>query len=975
MDNEQTFIFENDESLAHVGTPHEGSVPHSGRYPYGSGEKPGQHQAWDYNTFRRLQAEGSTMAEIAEYFGLSQNQIKAKRAISKSEQMKADVEKVRSLKRRGYSSQKIEEMTGIKESTQRNYLKEDYEYKKTAVERNAELIKNDLKAAGGYIDVGKGTQVNIGINETAKDTAIRYLTEQGYKLHSFRIPQNGSTVKKFEMMVLAEPNITRAELKEKLPEIRPLGDKQIIDIDGTHILGETKPLRSIDPKRVQIVYAEQNGAARDGLIEIRRGVPELNLQKANYAQVRIAVNGTHYLKGMAVYADDLPPGIDIRFNTNKHEGTPMLGDKDNTVLKPLKKDPVNPFGATIKEDEKLLMTQKYYTDENGKKQLSALNIVNEEGDWSKWARNLSSQFLSKQNVPLAKRQLTLDYEDRKAEFDEIMSLTNNAVKQVLLTKFADNCDNAAVHMKAAALPRQQQHVILPFPEIKDNECYAPNYPDGTKVVLIRHPHAGPFEIPQLTVNNKYKNAIATIGKNAADAIGINSTVAAQLSGADYDGDSVLVIPVNDRVKVKTAKVFKELKDFDTKEWYHRQPGDKAETGVTDSFNKQIEMGKISNLITDMYLTSNPDPHDIALAARHSMVIIDAEKHNLDWKKSERDNHIKELNIKYRGGANKGASTLISKATSQAYTDERESVLRIDPVTGEKIWKLTGKELTKGSVKIPTTVKRVDPKTGEIVEKNVVQTREKTLYTDYNTGQYYYYNKRTKIFPDPSSITNIRQVKAQTETTKMDLAKDARELSSGTAMEEVYATYANSLKALANRARLMSLPENTPNIKVNSEAKAKYASEVASLGEKIKLAEANRPRERRATIVANQLVRLKLHDEPNMDDEHLKKARTQAMQWARKRVGAKSVTIEITDREWEAIQSGAVAHTTVKTILEKADLDAVKKRAMPKTSKSLSEGDIARLKARAKSGNYTNAELATLFGISASTVSRLVNAKD
>lgn len=46
------------------------------------------------------------------------------------------------------------------------------------------------------------------------------------------------------------------------------------------------------------------------------------------------------------------------------------------------------------------------------------------------------------------------------------------------------------------------------------------------------------------------------------------------------------------------------------------------------------MGVISNLITDMTLRG-ADEKELARAVKHSMVVIDAEKHGLDYKRSER----------------------------------------------------------------------------------------------------------------------------------------------------------------------------------------------------------------------------------------------------------------------------------------------------------------------------------------------------
>lgn len=118
------------------------------------------------------------------------------------------------------------------------------------------------------------------------------------------------------------------------------------------------------------------------------------------------------------------------------------------------------------------------------------------------SKNLSSQFLSKQPIQLIKKQLDLTYADAADEFSEICSLNNPTVKRKLLLDFADECDSAAVHLKAAALPRQSTQVILPLNAMKETEIFAPNYRDGEKVVLIRYPHGGTFEIPELTVNNK-----------------------------------------------------------------------------------------------------------------------------------------------------------------------------------------------------------------------------------------------------------------------------------------------------------------------------------------------------------------------------------------------------------------------------------------------------------------------------------------
>ena len=319
-----------------------------------------------------------------------------------------------------------------------------------------------------------------------------------------------------------------------------------------------------------------------------------------------------------MYSDDMPDGADIVFNTNKHTGTPKMD-----VLKKIQDDPDNPFGALIKANG-----QSHYIDADGNEKLSAINKLKEEGDWDKMSKNLSSQFLSKQPIQLIKKQLDLTYADAADEFSEICSLNNPTVKRKLLLDFADECDSAAVHLKAAALPRQSTQVILPLNAMKETEIFAPNYRDGEKVVLIRYPHGGTFEIPELTVNNKNPTAVSVLGKNIRDAVGINPKVAERLSGADFDGDQVVVIPTGGRVKIQSTPALKDLKDFDPKTDYSTE----GKTGVrllAKGAATQRQMGEISNLITDMTLKGATEP-EIARAVKHSMVVIDAAKHKLDY---------------------------------------------------------------------------------------------------------------------------------------------------------------------------------------------------------------------------------------------------------------------------------------------------------------------------------------------------------
>lgn len=893
---------------------HYGTKRHSGRYPFGSGDDPYQHESDFYNYANELKKNGLSEKEVADACGLTVKQYRSQYSNARNEVYAAKVSEAQKLKAKGYSNVAIAEKMGTTESTVRNYLKPQATDRANKTAMTADVLKKAVDKKD-YIDVGGGVENQMGVSRNVLDNSIRKLEEEGYTRHYIQTEQMG-TGKKTSIMVLAKPGTTYSEVYKNRDKIEFPGyhssDK------GTSYDSLKAPV-SISSKRVKINYKEDGGIDKDGVIELRRGVDDISLGNARYAQVRIAVDGTHYIKGMAMYSDDIPEGVDIVFNTNKSKGTPMLGEKDHSVLKPMKKDTDNPFGATIKGEDRLVMAQRYYIDKDGKKQQSALNIVNEEGDWNVWRKSLSSQMLSKQSPMLAKKQLKLAYDLKAEEYNEIMSLKNPIIKQQLLEKFADGCDSAAVHLKAAGLPRQASKVILPFPDMKETEIYAPSFRNGERVALVRYPHGGTFEIPELTVNNKHKTANSLI-HNAKDAVGINPKVAERLSGADFDGDTVLVIPTGG-TNIRTSKPLKGLKDFDPKVEYPAYPG-MIRTGDKGSgFNKQRQMGDVSNLITDMTIRG-ADPNEIAAAVRHSMVVIDAEKHNLNYKQSEIDNNIRALKKKYQGRENAGASTLISRASG----DKRVPVR---------------KEITSTKNMTPEELKR--------------------------------YNRGEKIFRETGeTYTNKsgKEVLRLQKTTKMADTSDAYSLSSGTMIESVYAEHANKLKSLANQARIQS--RNTKPIPYSPEAKKKYNKEVSSLDAKLNTALKNRPLERKAQLLANAEVKAVRDANPNLDNDDIKKLKSRALIKARAKTGAGKQQIQITPSEWEAIQAGAISSNKLKQIINNSDLDTLKQLAMPREFKGMSPGKVSKAKALEANG-YTLAEIADSLGVSTSTIQKALTA--
>lgn len=934
--------------LEHYGMPHR-----SGRYPWGSGKDPYQSGRDFLGRVEEMRKSGFTYTDkngkkwtgdpaIAKSLGYSTTDFRTVYAIAKDERRSDMVATARRLKEKeGMNNSEIGRKMGINESSVRSLLDPNSESKMKQARETAEFLKKQVDKKK-MVDVGAGVERDLNISKEKLDQALFMLqAEGGYEVYGNRFPQATNRNQMTTQRVLCVPGTTHSDIYN-FDKIQTVKDYISRD-DGQTFEKKFHYPESLDSKRLAIRYKEDGGIDKDGVVELRRNVPDLSLGESKYAQVRIMVDGKKYIKGMAVYKDDsnFPPGVDVIFNTNKSKSVPKL-----EVLKDIKKDPDNPFGSLIKDADQ--GGQYWYTDKKGNRKLGLINKRSDEGDWSDWKDALPSQFLSKQSKAMAEKQLGIAKADKQAEFDSIMALTNPTVKKYYLHKFAEDCDSAAVHLKGASLPGQKYHVILPVTSMSEKEVYAPGYPDGSKLALVRYPHGGTFEIPICTVNNKNKEAISMIGKTSQDAIGINSKVANRLSGADFDGDTAMCIPTHDRcgkVKITSTHPLKGLEGFDPKmsyggekkvdangkEHWYRNGSEYKLMKKTDT-----EMGKISNLITDMTLLGASEDK-LARAVRHSMVVIDAEKHHLDYKQSEKDNNIAALKVEYQGKSTGGASTIISRAKSEVKVDKRQ---------GTPKYNIKGKEW-------------YDPSRpeGALIYKKA----DDATYTTHKL------NKKTG---EMEEVTVVRK----TNSTKMAETDDAYTLVSQYRhpMEEVYADYANSMKHLANQARIEETKAG--KIAYNKEAKRKYQTEVDSLTKKLDIAQSNVVKERAAQRMTYAAVQKKQNAAKEagevMKAKDVKKASQQALTRYREEVGSVSRrdrNIVITDNEWKAIQAGAISENILNKILNNCDPDSLRQKAMPKESKELNEAKQLRIKAM--SASYTISQIADKLGISTSTVSK------
>lgn len=880
---------QNPDELLHFGTKR-----NSGRYPWGSGADPMQNES-GFKFLAQvddMKAKGMKDTEIAAALDMNTTQFRNAKTWANDERkayIRSSIARIDG-EYSNLSNTEVGEMVGVSEATVRNYRAKAKELAEEApskmkLEAVSEAIKEGVDKTG-YLDVGAGIDRQLGVSRNKFNTVVNKLVkDEGYYIHPVyveRLSSSGSGPKVYTTVKVLTKDPDNMSTRKNAGQIATL-EKQI-NQDGK--IANIKPPLHVNLDRIKIRFKEDGGEDMDGLIELRPGTKDLDLGNSRYAQVRIAAGKDLYLKGMVAYSDakNFPDGVDIIFNTNKDKGTPT--DK---VLKKMAEDMDNPFGANIV------------------KQKGALNIVNEEGDWDTWSTKMSTQFLSKQPVSLVKDRLDDTFSSLRKEFDEINAMTNPVVKKHLMDEYTKSMDSKAKHLKAKGLPGTKSHVILPFPDMAPNEVFAPLYNNGDRVVLVRHPHGGVFEIPDLVVNNKYAPARKMLGTDAPDAIGIHPSVASKLSGADFDGDTVLVIP-NRNNQIKTGRALQELKNFDPKEKYARD----YQTISADL--KQTQMGLVSNLITDMTIKGATNG-ELARAVKHSMVVIDSEKHKLDWKQSAIDNGISALVKNYQQHVNpdtgkntRGAATLISRAKKKIDISQHTKV----------------RELAADKVNVKGVVVKKGLDVSEIAKKLELKEQVVKGYID-----------------NPNSVF------------------DPAKYSSGRAVENLYVSHIQNIMKTKNEALKVSASIARP--KYSKEAAKIYEPELKSLNAKLNTALLNAPKERQAQLITNKLFYENV--KPGMDKDAVKKLKKRSLARAREESGsnAKAARIQLTEKEWEAIQARAVSTDKLEKILKNADMDIVRNLAAPRVSK-LSTSKTSRASLLLSKG-YTYSEVAQVMGVS------------
>lgn len=1064
--------------IAHEGKAHDENPPGrgSGRYPFGSGNRPHQHD-WDLiSRIDKLRAAnpGIKDEEIAKQLGYYQTNKYGQIIYDEDGNPKAGAPgRLKTAMRyaganikrdkyeeicwydthidpdtgKGYTDTKIAKLMGEPgESSIRSLRNTIEQGKLTKFVDIADKLRTEADKKG-IIDVTSDIADHLGCSTGTLNTAIESLQNEGYEMKKLNFKNMSNPSFETTVVALCKPGEDTSRLFKQPERIKSITEVENSmeekrdhdnDINSSLIKRGIADTPQISLDRIKVIYDEDGGTERDGLILIKAhrdengnlqaDSPDLSLGNARYAQIRIAVEGNRYIKGMAAYSEDISNDIVINSNKSREQGIDkalkkLELNKDGTVAK-------NMFGSSVVNAQTVMRDRfgQPILDKDGNQVASAINFVGAnindahiEGRWGQWSKNLPSQFLTDLPLSVVKKQLALQAKIYEENLKEIESLNNPTVKRAMLIDYGNQLDAAACNLKAAPIGGQKTRVLMPVPSLKDNECYCPGLENGTTVALARFPHQGKWEIPILKVNNNNAEAKALIG-DGADAICINHHNHGVLSGADSDGDTCIVIPMTrknkttgefDKVtdvvnmpsligKVKTDdnggyKLVK-ISDFDpTGEYGIGNPrfsnmyktkkdpktGKEEKIPTYHYFKteqaKGKEMGIASNLIQDMRI-KDASPDELVRADMYSMVVIDAKKHQLNWKQAYKDFGIDELKKKYQSHIDtetgrvkeQGASTLITLAGSPSQQKARAiwkaSADSIDPVTGAKIYKdpVKTKE-SKASpefVKIPGSNRYLKDDNGEKIQATwtgeVKQKPDGSYYYDAGSG------KPKWSYKDVDRTENIK---------RMELVDDAFKLvadpSKLTETERAYAVYANHCKSLANQARKEYLV--TKPIEYNKEAAAKYATEVAELKEAYLKASKNKARERQAQLLATSEYNAILNDHGSeLDGEDRRKLRGQCVSDARDACGANKDRIRFTEKQWEAVNAGAIGPSMLDRLLDNADKDNYVKLALPKTSR-ISDSQKSQILNLYRAG-WGYEAISEKLGISTGSVSNIISEK-
>jgi hypothetical protein len=266
---------------------HYGVKYRSGRYPYGSGDNPYQHADDFLARHKELKSKGLKETDIAKEMDLSTTQLRIQLQRAKHEQRAVQAAKAQSMREDGKTLMEIADALGFKnDSSVRALLNKKTEANKNIANNVADTLEKEL-ASKEMVNVGKGANLELGVSEGKFKEALEILKEKGYNVHPVSIPQATNVGKQINTKVLCKGDVTHAYVYQNRENIREIGNYH--SKDGGRTFTELQYPASIDSKRIKIRTKDEGGIDKDGVVEIRRGVKDLDLGNSHYAQVRILV--------------------------------------------------------------------------------------------------------------------------------------------------------------------------------------------------------------------------------------------------------------------------------------------------------------------------------------------------------------------------------------------------------------------------------------------------------------------------------------------------------------------------------------------------------------------------------------------------------------------------------------------------------------------------------------------------------------
>ncbi|MBQ0118028.1 MAG: hypothetical protein KBS98_09000, partial [Flavobacterium sp.] len=210
--------------LAHEGVGHlEGG--NSGRFPWGSGENPYQHQPHALVTFdEKMKKAGLTERQIIDAWNgehvddkslqFTTTEYRTALSVYKSrykQQLQKSAKYLHDVEHRGPTE--IARMLGLpNESSARSLLEEQHQANVNKADATAEILKKRLEETGGYLMVGKGVEHELGITKNKLDNALFILEQDGYPHYDRRIDQVTNKSGKTTIRLLCPPGTEYKDL-------------------------------------------------------------------------------------------------------------------------------------------------------------------------------------------------------------------------------------------------------------------------------------------------------------------------------------------------------------------------------------------------------------------------------------------------------------------------------------------------------------------------------------------------------------------------------------------------------------------------------------------------------------------------------------------------------------------------------------------------------------------------------------------